>query len=31
MAAINDQRLALPLAGVVCLGSLVYYGRRFGA
>jgi hypothetical protein len=29
MAAINDQRIALPLAGLVCVGSLVYYGRRF--
>jgi len=29
MAAINDQRVALPLALVVCAASLFYYGRRF--
>lgn len=31
MAAVNDQRLALPLAVLAWTGSLLYYGRRFAA
>ena len=29
MAAMNDQRIALPVAAVAWGASLVYYGRRF--
>jgi hypothetical protein len=31
MAAVNDQRLVLPVAFVACGGSLIYYGRQFAA